>query len=326
MSSKIKKTLKKLISLPGVCGYESDIAELVSDMLDRSRFETSVDTLGNLIAKTGRSGGRRVMLSVPLDAPGLLVTFIDRNGMLHVSTLGSPALSALPYRRVISQSGVGGIIIPTHDGKVSSDSDLLIDIGATSKSEAEKSASIGDCFALAPDSVELGRNAIAAPAAGARACVAAALAACERLADADCELYILFTAQSRVGFRGAKAAAGAIEPEISVSLFPADFDGKSHEGQDAVALGDGVIILLRDGSAISDAKLYASAVSKAKKYSERVSRDSLTDASVIHTAGLGSETLSLCLPTKNLSTPCEKIDTGDADTATELLCELILSI
>lgn len=325
MAREIKKNFKKLASVSSVCGYEKPIADRIEYILGGSHYTFSRDPLGNLIARAGREGGRRVMISAPLDGPGFLVTFIDKNGMLHISAIGSPTLSALPFRRVRSQSGTLGVIIPKKDDKISSDDELLIDIGADSRSEAERSAAIGDIFALACEPASLGRNSLVGDAAGARACAVALIDAAPRIADADCELYLVFTSQSRVGFRGAKTAAAAIKPEVAISLSPICFNGKNHGEQEAVRPSDGIIALARDGQTIADAELYRKVAGK-NKICERVSRDALTDASVIDLAALGCASLSLGLPIAHPSTPEEKTDARDVALASDIITELVLSL
>ena len=325
MAREIKKNFKKLASVGGVCGYEKPLTDKLEYLLGGSHYTLSRDPLGNLIARAGHEGGRRVTVSVPIDGPGFLVTFIDKNGMLHISALGSPTLSALPYRRVRSQSGLLGVIVPKKDDKISSDDELLIDIGAESRSEAERSAAIGDIFELVCDPASLGRNSLVAVAAGARACASALLDAAPRIADADCELYLVFTTQSRVGFRGAKVAASAIKPEVAISLAPVCFNGKNNGGQDAVLPGDGIIALTRDGQTIADGELYRKVAGRGK-IAERVSRDPLTDVSVIDTSALGCATLSLGLPIAHTSTPEEKADARDIALAADIITDLVLSL
>lgn len=325
MTREIKKNFKKLAVVGGVCGYEKPLTDKLEYLLNGSHYTLSRDPLGNLIAHAGREGGRRVMVSVPIDAPGFLVTFIDKDGMLHISALGSPAISTLSYRSVRSQSGLLGIIVPKKDDKISSDDELLIDIGAESRAEAERSAAIGDVFELVCEPALLGRNSLVAVAAGARACASALLDAAPRIADTDCELYLVFTTQSRVGFRGAKVAASAINPEIAISLAPICFNGKNNGGQDAVLPGDGIIALTRDGQTIADGKLY-SKVAGRSKIAERVARDPLTDVSVIDTSALGCATLSLGLPITHPSTPEEKVNVRDVALAADVITDLVLSL
>lgn len=328
MSREIKKIFKKLASVPGVCGYETARTDAVRELLDPARFEISRDTLGNLIAKSRTEGDKKIMISVPIDSPGLLVTFIDSEGRLRVSAIGSPSLQSLSFRRVISQSGRAGVVTPLSDGKISSDADLFIDVGAKSKADAERVASIGDVFSLEGCVDELVSGRLCSGAAGAAACATAAVIAADSLSEIDAELYIVFTAQSRVGYRGARTAAAAISPDLSISLFPACFDGKSHEGQDAVRIGDGIVALLRDGSAIASTELCSTLTRSplARKIRERVSRDPSTDASVIAASGGGSATLSLCIPTKNPATPAETVDTSDVALAADALALLVRSI
>ena len=175
MIYEIKENLKKLSAICGVCGYEKELVDQLSYLTSGGHYSQSRDPLGNLILRRSAEGARRVMISAPIDAPGFIVTFIDGAGMLHLSALGSPALQYLPNRRVISQSGVRGIIVASKEDKITSDEELTIDIGAQSRAEAEKTAAIGDVFGLLPDGEALGENLFVGPAVGARACAAALL-------------------------------------------------------------------------------------------------------------------------------------------------------
>lgn len=214
-----KELIKKLACAYGPAGREDNIASVLENELAPFGFDIRRDALGNLIGRKAGTSGKKVMLSAHMDQIGLIVLDIDEKGFLRVAPVGgvSPAISIC--REVVFENGVRGVTY-FEDKKLSigeaRPEHLYIDIGCSTREEAEKHVSIGDICIYAPHFVDMG-NRVACGALDDRICCAIILEALKEL-ETPHELYVVFTTQEEVGTRGAAAAAYSIDPDFSLNL------------------------------------------------------------------------------------------------------------
>ena len=86
----MQELAKRLSEAFGVSGFEDEIRAVIRDEIAGLVDEVSVDTLGNLIARSGAGtgGGKRVMLAAHMDQIGLMVTHVDEKGYLRFAPVG----------------------------------------------------------------------------------------------------------------------------------------------------------------------------------------------------------------------------------------------
>lgn len=263
----MKNLLKKLSLEFGPSGCEDKVREAIKeeikDYIDGK--ENYIDALGNYIIHMG-GNGPRLMISAHMDEVGFMVKGITEDGLLKFGTVGGIDPICLGAKRVVSESGIKGNIVmkPIHllsaseRGQAPKIKNLSIDIGANSKTEAEKLTFVGDYFTFDSDYVEYGEGFIKCKALDDRLGCAIM---CQLIKDIYAgkiepkyDVYFAFTTREEIGYSGAYGASMRIRPEYAIvieSKAVADIHGVDEDSQ-VSCLGDGVIISFADRGAIYD--------------------------------------------------------------------------
>ncbi|HEX5635249.1 MAG TPA: M42 family peptidase, partial [Gemmatimonadales bacterium] len=157
--------LKELLSTPGPSSFELAPARRWRVEAESVTPAVRADVAGNSFATLQGSGGPGVMLVGHIDEIGLIVTYIDEQGYLSFDGIGGWDTQVFVGQRVtiLGRAGhVTGVVgkkaihlMQREDReKVSKVEDLWVDIGATTRAEAEARVRIGDPGVLAPGLVE----------------------------------------------------------------------------------------------------------------------------------------------------------------------------
>ena len=331
----IYSTLQKLCACPSISGREDNIRGLISEMILPFADEVRVDNLGNLIAtKKGKGDGQRVMLCAHMDEIGFLVNFIEDNGYLRVAPIGGINFNASAYTRLISESGVVGILAPEGKTKAADykADKFFIDIGAKNKKEAERRVSIGDFF-VAEGSVKrlMGKRVAGRPLDDRIGC-AVLLHIAESLWEKElsADVYYVFSVQEEVGCRGSMTAAYAISPDYSLCFdVTGTGDTIGNEGM-ACVLGGGAAVKIKDSSVICSEEVVKALCDLAKEKKIPYQREILTyggtDTSSMQLSGSGSLAGALSIPTRYIHSGVECCDLGDAEACSRLACAFIEAI
>ena len=157
--------LKSLLDTPGPSAFEAAPARVWR--AEAARFADSVraDVAGNSFATLNADGRPRVMFAGHIDEIGVMVSHVDDDGFISFDTIGGWDHQVFVGQRVrlLGRDGpVGGVVgkkaihLMDKDDreKASKVEDLWIDIGATSKAEAERRVRIGDPGVLAAGVLE----------------------------------------------------------------------------------------------------------------------------------------------------------------------------
>src|SRR6476620_7650353 len=156
--------LKKLLDTPGPSGFESAPAKVWRE--EASKFaKVRADVTGNSIAEVNPTGSPTIMLAGHIDEIGVIVSYIDDEGYAYIAPIGGWDTQVLVAQRIrfIGRDGdVFGVVgkKPIHlmkqeeRDKVSKFTDLWVDIGATSRKEAEERLGIGDAGVIDSQTME----------------------------------------------------------------------------------------------------------------------------------------------------------------------------
>lgn len=260
-------TMETLCCLDGVSGCEDEVREYILERVMPFADEIRTDPMGNLMVfKRGAcTPAKRVMLAAHMDEVGLIITEITEDGYLRFDTAGGMDRRVLMGKRVFVGAGrVLGVIgskaihLTTAEQRKSLPEirEMYIDIGAKNREEAVSHVSPGDTAAFDDSVIRFGDGYVKAKALDDRIGCAAMVELIESQLPCDC--WFAFTVQEEVGCRGAAAAAGTIEPEVSLILettTAADIPGV--DGADKICeLGKGVVIPFMDRGSIYDRELY----------------------------------------------------------------------
>jgi putative aminopeptidase FrvX len=338
------KMLKDLTEAPGVPGQEGEVRRVMRRYLEPlSEIET--DNLGSIIGrKTGREGGPKIVLAGHLDEIGFMVTRITDEGFLKFQTLGGWWEQVMLAQRVevVTRAGrIPGVIgskpphILTQDerNKVYQKKDMFIDIGASSREEAEAwGIRPGDAVVpVCPFTEMRNPDLLMAKAWDNRFGCALAIEVLRRLKGQPHpnQVYAVGNVQEEVGLRGATTTTNVIQPDIGFALDTGIAGDTPGIGPDDAAgkLGKGPVILLYDGSMIPHTGLRDLVIDTAREAGIPLQLDKIagggTDAGKIHIFGAGVPSLVVGVPVRYIHTHAAIMHKGDFNQAAELLVAVI---
>ncbi len=329
--------LKDLCLLNGTSGDESRVREYIISQI-KDYCEYRIDALGSIIAfKKGKeTPSKKVSLNAHMDEVGFIVTGITDEGYLRFGTVGGID-SRVCIDRVVSigQNGVKGVIgdkafhlLDADERKKCPDFDkLLIDIGATSKEEAQQAVSLGDFIYFESDYSEFGNGFIKAKALDDR--VGCMLLIELIQSELAYDTYFCFNVQEEVGLRGAGCTAYSVGADVAVILeatTAADLDGVT--GSDRVCvLGDGPVISFMDRRTIYPKDLFDLGFAVAKENGIPVQTKTAVaggnDAGAIQRSGAGARVMAISVPSRYIHSGASVIKKSDIDHMRKLLHALL---
>ena len=302
--------LKTLCELNGTSGREEAVREFLIAHLPKDASYT-VDALGNLIVeKRGANRAKnKVMLASHMDEVGLIITYITEDGFLRFACVGGIDSRALFGKAVkVGENGISGVIGGkaihqlTKDEKntVPEAENLLIDIGARTKAEAESLVSLGDNAYFDSEYIEFGDGFIKSKAIDDRA---GNLIMLEMLqSDLPYDMTFCFTVQEEIGTRGAAAVTDTVAPDYAIvleSTTASDLPDVSGYRQ-VCKTGGGAVVGFMDRGTVYDKSLYDLAFRLAKENDIPCQTKTMVaggnDASAIHKAAGGVKTVAVSVP------------------------------
>ena len=321
--------VSKLTTIYGPSGRESAVAETVAEMARPYVDEVTIDTLGNVIAHR-KGSGPKLMFASHMDSIGFIASYIESDGSVRVGQVGGVRPNAVINLPVRFKNGVMGTV--RAHGSAKGDltfNDLFLDIGATSREQAESMISLGDMAVYATTPFQAG-NCIVSPYLDDRVACAVLLAAMERVKESDNDLYYVFTVQEEVGTRGAKTAAFGIDPDYGVAL---DVTIASNTLGGAkvcsVESGKGAAIKIMDRSLIAHPVMVEQLTTLAKEKDIKSQLEVLTaggtDAGSIHQSRSGVISGVISIPCRYVHTPTEMADLDDIEACVALTAALVES-
>ncbi|MBR6392232.1 MAG: M42 family metallopeptidase [Eubacterium sp.] len=331
--------LKELCLLNGTSGDEGAVRNYIINEI-KDYCEYSVDALGSVIAfKKGRKRpNKKVSFNAHMDEVGFIVTGITDEGYLRFATVGGIDRRVCIDRVVTVGSGVKGVIADKAYHLLSDEErkkcpavdKLLIDIGASSKEEAEKAVSLGDFVYFDSDYYEFGNGFIKSKALDDR--IGCMLMIELIKSELEYDTYFCFNVQEEVGLRGSKCTSYSVQSDIAIileSTTAADLDGVS--GADRVCvLGDGPVISFMDKRTIYDKELFSLGMTLAKKNGIPVQTKTAVaggnDAGAIQSSGKGSRVMAVSVPSRYIHSASSVVKKSDIENTRKLINLLLTKI
>ena len=337
--------LKDLTDAKGIPGNEREPREVMKKYIEPFADEVFTDNLGSLIAKkTGNEHGPKIMVAGHLDEVGFMVTKITEKGFLKFQTVGGWWSQVMLAQRVTIMTkngdltGVIGskpphILTPEARKKPVQIEEMFIDIGASSKEEAEEwGVRPGDSVVPYFDFTVMNNEKILlAKAWDNRIGCAIAIDVLKKLKDEEHPniVYGVGTVQEEVGLRGAKTSTNMIEPDIGFAVdvgIAGDTPGISEKDANS-KIGEGPQIILYDASMVSHKGLRDYVVDVAEKNNIPYQFDSLarggTDSGSIHLTANGVPALSITVATRYIHSHAAMLHRDDFENAVNLIVEVI---
>ncbi len=320
-----------LSDLIGPSGQEGPVRVRLREWLSPLAAGIWEDALGSLfLRRAGAAGGRRLLVLVPMDEPGIVVTHIDARGRAAVAALGPLAARAVAGGRVRFGSGVTAAV-----GMRRSEEEptrlaferLHLDFGLSSREEADGVVRVGDVAVFDVRAVGLPGGQVCGKALGSRAACAAAVLALRQAGSDGPETTVAFLAQSAVGHRGVRPAVARVPADLIVSMGAVVAAGTSKEGRADVRLGAGPALVVQDRGLIASASavdaLAAAAGAAGIPLQVAVGDPGQSAAGPALMAAAGVPAGALGIPVRHLHTAAEVCHPVDVEAAAAVLTRLL---
>jgi endoglucanase len=321
--------LRKLTQAMGVSGYERRIGQLIAEDIKPYADEISVDALGNIIALKKGTGENKItiMASSHMDEIGFSVTYITEKGFLKVRPLGGHSAFTVYMNRIRFKNGVVGLIgcSESMDSIKAGDiNKLYVDIGCSSKEEAEKLVKVGDYACFEGEYEELPGNRVSSKALDDRIGCYVAMECLRRMGTPYNDVYFVFSVQEELGLRGARVASNRVKPDIGIALdVTIAFDTPDTTGKGNAALGHGASIKVMDNSVVCDEYLVEEMVKCAQENDIKYHLDVLpaggTDAGAMNQSNDGVRVSGISIPERYCHSPYGMVDMNDVEACVSLL-------
>lgn len=328
--------LYEMLSTSSVSGNEIALQKKVIDYMTPIADAIQTDDNGNVISILNPDSKYKIMLAGHIDEIGLMVCAINADGFLEVKNIGGIHKSTyLGHKvRIHTKDGIiFGAVVNSHDlssKKNLENSDLLVDIGASSKEDAKKYVSIGDTITFDTDYHELKNGLITGRALDDRTGAFVVIEALRRAKEKGCKvgLYSATTVGEESNMRGAYWAASRVEPTMAIAVdvtYATDYPGSDREGD--VSLGNGPVLCIAPYISKKMNALLKETADKLhmKLQIETESGYTGTDADKIHFSGKGVPVCLVSIPLRYMHNPDEVVSLQDLEACIELLSEFVAS-
>jgi endoglucanase len=332
--------LSRLLDACGPSGFESAAARVWRE--EAAGFaKVSGDVSGNSVAIVNEGGPVTVMLAGHIDEIGVIVTWIDDEGFAWIAPIGGWDPQVLVGQRIRFAGrdgdvfGVVGrkpvhVLKPDAREKAVKFEDLWVDIGASSKADAEQRLGVGDAGVIDTRVLHLPNNRIASRAIDDRIGAFVVLEALRRYAEKPgvARVAAVATTQEEISYHGGGAlvAAGRLGPSMAIAVdvtHATDHPTAEKKESGDHRIGGGPV--LTRGSVISPVafRLVRDAATRLEiPYTvQAAGRETSTDADFIHLAREGIATALVSVPNRYMHSPSELASLDDVDRAATLLAE-----
>lgn len=338
--------LKTLVNTPSPVGHETRGQRIWLDYAAQFAEETFSDAYGNCVAVLNKGGGPRIMLAGHADEIAMAVNYIDESGYLYVKRMGGVDAAIMKAQRVQIHTRTGivkavvGNVAP-HLTKQEGDSkppkihEIFLDIGASSRKEAEKLVRIGDPITLA-DEFDVLRGDLAVARAFDNRIGTFAVAETLRLlkeskTKLNAEICAVSNVQEEVGLLGARQIAYSLKPDIALVVdvtHATDYPTVNKTQHGDIKVGSGPT-LTHGGCNHPEVVARLEEVAAKKKISiqhEAMSATSGTDTDVIFWTRGGIASALISLPNRYMHSPVEVVSLADLEKIPELMAGFCQSV
>lgn len=339
-----KDFLKRLSEEVGVSGYESRPAEVVKEGFAGLVDDIRQDKLGNVIMLKRGDGAPetprpKVMLAAHMDEIGLMVSKIEKDGMVRITTVGGIDPRIMPASEVVihGKRDVPGVIgakpphlqSPEERKSAHKLHELFIDTGLP-REELISLVSVGDTVTFTRSFVELGGDIVAGKSLDDRAGVAVMLECAKELKRLrhTADVYFVATVQEEVGVRGAYTSTYGITPDVGIAIDVGHGDIPGVPEHWTIELGKGPGIGF--GPHVNP-KVFERLKKVAEDYNiqfqvEPSTSPGGTDAFAIQVTRAGVPTALISIPLRYMHTTVETMSMGDVVKAGRILALFIASV
>ena len=313
----MERLILSLCALDGVAGHERAVVEYIAERIRPFAERLETDAMGNLYALVeGKQRRKRpVVVCAHTDEVGYLIRSITNTGLLKLVSVGAidPRI-AVGMRMRVGQSRIRGVIAlkayhlttPEERKKAPLEYELTLDIGASSKEEAEGLVSVGDPVVFDYEPQLFGDNCIKAKALDDRAGCAILMKLMEIQPEYD--TWFAFTAGEEIWLRGALPLTRRLNPGACLVIegtSAVDFPDVPEHMQ-GVGMRAGAAVSVLDRATIYNRafreNLLQQANLKGIRWQYRSMDTGGTDAGVLHCEASGALAMGVSFPVRNMHT------------------------
>ena len=333
----IPPLLRDLLTAVGPSGQEGPAAAVWREAA-AGFAEVSSDTLGTSFARVGAGAGAPTLALVGhIDEIGVSITHIGDDGLLAFSVLGGFDAEQMLGQRVLVEGREGTLTGVVGRPRLSREerserpllklSDLHIDIGATSREDAERLVRAGAVAVWEGEPIELANNRIASRALDNRLGAYAVLEAARRIAverDVQFDVVAVAAVQEELGYHGARTAAFALDPGVAIAVdvtWSTNVPGGNPKRVGRVELGGGAAITVGPvvNPVVSGLLLEVAEAQRLAHCVEVYSDRTQTDADAIHVSRAGVPTGVVSIPVRYMHSPVELCSLDDLEAVVALV-------
>lgn len=343
---RVERLLAELSNAGGPSGFEASVRAILEREMRSAGLETSTDGLGSIIgALRGTADGPRIMLAAHMDEVAAIVRYVTSEGMVKFQPLGGWLDQALVDQRwtimtakgpLPAISGLKSVHVTSQEerNRVTPRDDVFLDVGATSKEEAEAlGIRPGDAIVPVSSFEEFAHGRYVGKALDDRVGCVMLLETLHRIKEQGIKtpntIYFVGTVQEEVGLRGAHTAAAAVKPDVGISLeagIAADHPGgRADSAQER--LGAGPVIYLADAQMLVNLKLRDLFQNVAKQndipVQTEVTNGGAEDSAELQRYGAGRPAVNFAVATRYLHSHNSMIERRDLDQAISLLLKVL---
>jgi len=342
------EVLKRMTESFGPSGFERETAKIVKEYMKPYADEIITDKLGSVcFVVKGDSERPHILLAGHIDEVGFVVSGIEeKTGFLTFNPLGGWWDQVLLSQRVVVKTRKGYIhgviaakpphVLPEEEAKkVVKMRDMYIDIGVTSKEEAEEmGVKIGDPIVpWSPFQLIRGGKVAMGKAFDDRIGAFIMMQVLRKLKEEGIKhpntVYGAATVQEEVGLRGAGTIAHMVEPDAAIVL-EVDISGDvpGIKPQEAPAkMGKGPSLLTYDRSMIPNQPFKEFVIDVAEEIGVPLQLSQAarggTDAGRIHLNRAGCPSVVISVPTRHIHSHVGLASMDDVENAIKLTLELV---
>ncbi len=339
--------LKTLLNTPSPSGFETRGQKVWVDYVSRFADSVETDSYGNAFATlnpTEGEGDPCVLISGHVDELGFMVSHISDEGYLSIKGIGGVDNTLVRGQRVTVHGengpvpGVTGLLAihlqePDDRKKVPDLHTMHIDIGVSSRKEAEKLVSVGDAVTYSAEFQELEGGRFAARGCdnriGAWAAAEGLRLASLKKGKLKARLVAVSTIQEENGLYGASMAGYRVHPDVALVVdvtHATDIPNCSKTKHGDVKMGKGPVISIGSvNHPVVNARLRKVGKKACIPLQTEVNpRWSGTDADAIFKTKGGIPTTSIGVPNRYMHSPVEMIQYSDLEQTAELLAAFAL--
>lgn len=332
-----KELFTALCELDGVSGRENAVREYILEQLKSydTPKEIQVDAMGNvLVYLKGKNPAKHVVqFDAHMDEVGFVITHIAEDGTLRFSKVGGINDDVLfgHLVRIGKTVGViGGKALHQCEDAKKVPSNLSIDIGATSKADAEQRVYIGQFGTFDEGLHYLSDDLFFGKAVDDRVGCLLLLEMAKTQPERD--VWLSFSVQEEIGLRGAGVATERIKPDYVVAIdatTAADTAGSSAETA-VCCMGNGAVVSFADGATLYDTDLYQ----QVRAWAEEAGIPTQTknkiaggnNAGAMQRRGTGARTAAVSLPCRYIHSPSCMGSVKDVEAMADLLALLAMEL